>query len=152
MIEKKKASNNQKKEPKDLCRFINIWQNKKILVADDDTTTLMLISEILKKTNVEIINAYNGEHAVKLYKQNKGISLVLLDYKMPFANGDAVAEKIKKTDSNIPVLIQTMNYDNCIKEKCIKAGCDDIIQKPLRKMDLLLLIEKWMDRNVEIKN
>jgi len=80
------------------------------------------------------------------------VSLVLLDYKMPFANGDAVTEKIKKTGNSIPVLIQTMNYDNNVKEKCIKAGCDDIIQKPLRKMELLLLIEKWIDRNVEIKN
>lgn len=148
VVKIKKAKKNQKKEPNNICRFKNIWENKKILVADDDVTTLMLVSEILKKTNVEIINAYNGEHAVKLYKQNKDVSLVLLDYKMPFANGDAVTEKIKKIENNIPILIQTMNHDYNIKEKCIKAGCDEIIQKPLRKMDLLLLIEKWMDKGI----
>ncbi len=139
----------EKKEANSENRFVNIWQNKKILIADDDTTTLMLVKEILKQTNIEIINAYNGEQAVKLYKQNKDVSLVLLDYKMPFANGDIATEKIKKIKTNIPILIQTMNYDNCVKEKCIKAGCNEIIQKPLRKMDLLLLIEKWIDRKVE---
>jgi len=148
IIEKKKASKNQKKEPNNICRFNNIWQNKKILIADDDTTTLMLIKEILKQTNIEIINAYNGEQAVKLYKQNKDVSLVLLDYKMPFANGDIATEKIKKIAVDIPVLIQTMDYDNCVKEKCKKAGCNEIIHKPFCKMDLLLLIERWIDKKV----
>jgi len=130
-------------------RFKSIWENKKILIADDDDICLILINEILKKTNAKIINAYNGEHAIDLYKKNKDISLVLLDYKMPLMKGDAATKKIKKLENNIPVIILTANYDNCVKEKCIKAGCDDIIHKPLHKMDLLLIVEKWMNRKVE---
>jgi CheY-like chemotaxis protein len=67
---------------------------------------------------------------------------------MPIMNGDTVVKNIKKTSTDIPILVHTIDYDYSIKEKCIKAGCNEVIHKPLHKLELLLLIEKWIDRKV----
>jgi uncharacterized protein (TIGR02266 family) len=64
---------------------------------------------------------------------------VLLDYEMPFMNGDEVCRKIKEdvTTRHIPVLIVTSHSEPAVLDKCRKAGCTDLVTKPVTGRELL---------------
>ncbi len=130
---------------KNICRFKDIWKGKKILVADDEKTCIYLIKQILKKTKIEIIYALNGKEAIELCQKHKDIALALIDYKMPVMNGEQTVEQIKNIYNNLPVVVHTHDYQYKVRQKCLKAGCNDIIYKPLKKMELLEKIEKWIN-------
>ena len=129
---------------KGICRFKNIWKGKKILVADDEHNCRYLIEKILKNTNIEIISAKDGKEAIELCSKNKDIDMALIDYKMPHVDGELATASIKDMHKGIPVVVHTHDYQYSVKKKCLKAGCNDVIYKPLRKMDLLETIEKWI--------
>lgn len=132
-------------EEEKIYHFKNIWEGKKILVAEDETTCVFLIKEILKNTKIEIIVARNGQEAIQLCNNVKNLNLVLLDYKMPIYNGDYIAQKVRQSNDLLPIVIHTNSYQYEVRQKCLNAGCCDVIYKPLRKLELLEKIEKWIN-------
>lgn len=140
-----KVKENLKKEETAACRFKDIWKGKKILVADDESTCLYLIREILRKTQIEIINAMNGKEAVQACIENPDIALALIDYNMPEMDGEQTTEQIRAIRNNMPVIIHTGQYQYSVRKNCKNAGCNDIIYKPLRRLELLEKIENWIN-------
>lgn len=113
------------------------WENKCVLIAEDVETNFQLLRSILNNTKVEIVWARDGEEAVKLCQVNGRVDLVLMDIQMPKMNGYEATAKIKELFPNVPVIAQTayaMPNDNI---KCIEAGCDDYISKPINTQLLL---------------
>ncbi|MCF8297353.1 MAG: response regulator [Saprospiraceae bacterium] len=122
------------------------WEDKVILVAEDEDMNHRLIYEILKRTNVKIIRAMNGVQAVELCKtspDNK-IDLILMDIKMPEMDGYEATKIIKEFNSEIPIIAQTAYALPGDFEKSIDVGCNDYITKPLRAQSLLSLINKYI--------
>ncbi|NBC84098.1 MAG: PAS domain S-box protein [Bacteroidetes bacterium] len=118
--------------------------NYKILVAEDEQINFMYIKEALSDTKLEILHARNGREAVKMFRQNKDIRLVLMDIKMPLEDGFEATKKIKKLNTDIPVIAQTayaMAYD---REKALAAGCDDYLAKPIKKQHLIQLLVHYL--------
>lgn len=134
-----------KKEEKSTCRYKDIWKGKKILVADDESTCLYLIREILRKTQIQIINAMNGKEAVQACRENPDISLALIDYNMPEMDGEQATEQIRAIRNDMPVIIHTGQYQYSVRNRCKNAGCCDIIYKPIRRLELLEKIERWIN-------
>lgn len=118
--------------------------NKKILIAEDDETSYKYLKLILDRENFTVIRASDGAEAVKLC-MNEGITLVLMDIKMPVMDGFEATRQIKKLNPAIPVIAQTAFALQGDREKIRDAGCDDYITKPIRRADLLKIIGKFID-------
>lgn len=115
----------------------------KILVAEDDSFSSLLIEKYLHAPNVEIILAHNGEEAIKLYEENiKSVNMVVLDIKMPKKDGLEVLAHIRDKDKNIPIIMQTAYALNEVVESCEKLGCSAFLEKPLFKNTLINAINE----------
>lgn len=122
------------------------WHTKKILIAEDEETNYLFIEAILEDTNAILIWAQNGLDALEKFNLNRDIALVLMDIKMPEMDGLTAAAKIKEIDSSIPIIAQTAYAMSEDKNKCLKAGCDDYLTKPINHKLLLTTIEKYIKK------
>jgi signal transduction histidine kinase/CheY-like chemotaxis protein len=112
------------------------WKDKKILVAEDKKINFDIISETLSITNANLIWVKNGKEAVEKV-QSEHIDLILMDIQMPVMDGYETTKQIKKIKAEIPIIAQTAYALPQDSYKCIDAGCDDYIAKPI-SLDLFL--------------
>ncbi len=120
------------------------WQNKTILIADDEIISFMYFQEILKETNVNIIYAEDGEVAIEKFKSNTNIDLVLMDLKMPVLNGYSATKEIKKINNNVPIIAQSAYVFADEKAMAFECGCCDYISKPIDIDFLFELLNKYL--------
>ncbi|TVQ60574.1 MAG: hybrid sensor histidine kinase/response regulator [Spirulina sp. DLM2.Bin59] len=109
-----------------------------ILIVDDNSTNLKVLSESLKASGYRILIAKSGESALaKLEKIQP--DLILLDVMMPGMNGFETCEKIKACDpiKNIPIIFMTALTDTDYKVKGLKLGAVDYITKPFQQEEVL---------------
>ncbi len=114
-----------------------------ILVAEDEPYSFLFFELALDK-DYEIIRAEDGEEAVELCTLITDIQLVLMDLKMPKMNGLLATQQIKKIRKNLPVIALTAYAETGIREKCLEAGCDEYMTKPVGKMELLEKIQEFL--------
>jgi len=119
------------------------WATKTILVAEDEELNYKVLNSCLSKTKARILRAENGEKAIEICQQEK-INVILMDIQMPVMDGYETAQRIKALNINVPIIAQTSYAMANEKEKCIDAGCDDYITKPLNLDQLLSLIDKFI--------
>ena len=118
--------------------------NVTILLAEDDEFNFKLFEIILNKTKAKLIRAVDGPQCIELFKQNKDIDIVLMDIQMPGMDGLEVTRILKKLRKDVPVIAQTAYAMENDRSRCLEAGCDDIITKPINTTKLLSLIEKYI--------
>jgi two-component system, sensor histidine kinase len=122
-----------------------IPSGKTILLADDDSLSILLISSICKKYDIKIISASNGQVAYEMAMKQK-VDLILTDINMPVLSGPDFVRKLRATPeiSAIPVVAITANVLN-EDIKCIdSAGFSGIIFKPFRENDLIKKISFFL--------
>lgn len=121
----------------------------KILVAEDDLTNQHLISAIAKsrKWNVDIVE--NGKLAVEKY-QNNNYDLILMDIQMPIMTGIEATISIREYEKNIgkhtPIIACTAYAMINDKTKCLSAGMDEYISKPINFNELNKIIDKYQKK------
>jgi signal transduction histidine kinase/ActR/RegA family two-component response regulator len=123
------------------------WEGKTIVIAEDVETNYRFLKAILEKTNAEIVWTRNGEEVVKYCKENPTVDMVLMDIQMPKIDGYEATTLIKGENPNIKIIAQTayaMPNDNI---KCIEAGCNDYISKPINSHILLEKINTHLSNN-----
>ena len=106
-------------------------KNKKILLAEDDKSTIILITAILQPTNVQIIVAEDGIEVLSILKNSTDIDLILMDIQMPKMNGIEATIKIRETNTTIPIIAQTAFATSEDKAKCQQAGFTCFLAKPI---------------------
>ncbi len=119
------------------------WDKKSILIADDELSNYRHLNIALSKTGAKLYHARNGLEAVELVENNK-IDLILMYIKMPIMNGLEAARKIKSMGKNIPIIAQTaftLEYD---EKKSLNSGCDAFLSKPIRKTQLLAILDSYL--------
>ena len=111
---------------------------KKILVVDDETQIVRLLSMRLEANNYEIVKAYDGNQCTQVAKTEMP-DIILLDIKMPMGGGITAFETIRnsKTTKNIPIIFITAYPSEQIKKQVIDMGADGFISKPFNSEDLL---------------
>ena len=119
------------------------WENKTILVAEDEETNYLFIEAILENTKVTLVWARNGVEAVETFKQQNDIDLILMDIKMPEMDGLAATINIRLHSSTVPIIAQTAYAMSEDRKKCLNAGCSDYLTKPMHHKLLLSTIEKY---------
>ena len=120
----------------------NVIQNLKILIAEDDEISEMVISLIIKDFCKEIIVARTGKEAVEICRNNQDLDLILMDIQMPYLNGYEATRRIRQFNKDVIIIAQTAFALSGDNEKSIKAGCNEYISKPINKDNLLAIIEK----------
>ncbi len=119
------------------------WNGKTILVAEDEELNYKVLESALCRTNAKVVRANNGLEAIEQILGNH-IDLVLMDIQMPRMDGYKATKEIKKINNKIPVIAQTSFAMEGEKEKCIMAGCDDYLSKPLNINALFGTISKFI--------
>lgn len=122
------------------------WSNKSILIADDELHNYIILEKAMKKTNIKIFHAENGEEAVKIFKENPHIDVILMDIRMPEMGGLEATKYIRSVNRNIPIIAFTafaLSDDEAI---ALEFGCDDYISKPVRPDFLLKKINEHLTK------
>ena len=116
---------------------------KKILIADDSKTFLLFEELLLSELSCDIVKAFNGVEAIQKV-QTEFPDLILLDIHMPELNGIECCRIIKGNPviKSIPVIVVTAHGNE--KELCIKAGCNEVLTKPVDKKTLLSIVRKYL--------
>lgn len=118
---------------------------KKILVVDDNKMNLKVASRILKNYNAQIFESESGIECLERIRANEYYDLILLDDMMPRMSGVETLQRLKQIPSfNIPVIALTANALEGMKEKYIKDGFNDYLSKPFNKVDLEIVIKKFI--------
>ncbi len=110
---------------------------KTILVAEDDITSFEFIEAVLLRTGATLIHAYDGEKALELALKQNDINLILMDLKLPLIDGAEATARIKSERPDLAVVIQTACCLDSEKKKALASGCNDYIEKPYTKDELL---------------
>jgi PAS domain S-box-containing protein len=120
----------------------DITTKLKILIAEDDKISELLISIAVKNLNREVIFANNGKAAIEACKNNPDIDLILMDMQMPEMNGYHATKQIRKFNKQVIIIAQTANAFSNESEMMLQAGCNDVISKPIQVEELKQLILK----------
>jgi len=121
------------------------WSDKTILVAEDKKINFEIIKETLSETGAEVLWAKNGQEAIDFISNNHKIDLILMDIQMPVVNGYEATKEIKKINNLIPIIAQTAYAMPQDSVKCIDAGCDDYISKPISLDQFIIKISRFLD-------
>ncbi len=119
------------------------FNNTTILLAEDDDTSLIYLSSILKNSNVNLLTARNGLEAVEQCNRNDDIKLVLMDIKMPLLDGYSAAKKIKETKPDLCIIAQTAFALSSDRDRYGNTFCD-YITKPIKSDELKQTIKKHL--------
>lgn len=125
--------------------YDNYVNNKKILIIDDNNSSIKLISKILDKHNILYDSSNLGKKALDRIRKGDKYDLILLDEDMPYMNGISVMNKLNKIkgfDTKVILLTKNSNiiYDDIYKD----SGFCDYIIKPIDKDDLMNKINKYL--------
>jgi CheY-like chemotaxis protein len=114
----------------------------KILIAEDDEISALLLTILVKEFQEQVFRAKTGIEAIDICYKNPDIDLILMDIQMPGLNGDEAARKIREFNKDVIIIAQTSFGLSGDREKAITAGCNDYITKPINKDQLDSLIQK----------
>ncbi|MEI7501242.1 MAG: PAS domain S-box protein [Bacteroidota bacterium] len=121
-------------------------RNLKILIAEDDQTSLSFLSTVLRMFCREILKVGTGVEAVEACRNNPNIDLVLMDITMPDLNGYAATRQIREFNNDVIIIAQTAYAMVDDREKALEAGCNDYLAKPIRIDALKGLIQKYFSK------
>jgi len=119
------------------------FQKLKILIAEDDETSRLLMSRILKKNSREFLFAGTGEEAVRMCRNHPDLDLILMDIKMPGIDGYEATMQIRQFNKEVVIISQTAYGLAGDREKGLRAGCNEYLPKPIQKEDLLEMIRRF---------
>ena len=115
-----------------------------ILVCDDDKSIVDAISIYLTQEGYKIYEAYDGEEALKILK-NEDIQLLIIDIMMPKLDGIHATLKIRET-SSIPIIILSAKSEDADKILGLNIGADDYITKPFNPLELVARVKSALRR------
>jgi two-component system, cell cycle response regulator DivK len=103
-----------------------------VLIIDDDSRNIFALKAVLKSRGYDCITASSGAEGLNLLSQRNEISVVLLDMMMPEMDGYETIARIREGNrKDIPVIAVTAQAMMGDREKCIEAGANDYISKPI---------------------
>ena len=133
---------------KNLHETDELLKDKKVLVVDDDMRTLYAVTRLLKERGMNAIKAADGEDALKTLDETPDIDIVLMDIMMPMMDGYETMKRIRVQERfrNLPIIALTAKAMKEDREKCINAGANDYMSKPVDQERLISLLRVWLYR------
>lgn len=118
----------------------------KVLLVEDNSVNQDVAISMLEQLGCEVFQAENGTSAVRLAESEK-FDLIFMDCQMPEMDGYEAAGIIKSAEAknaSTPIVALTANATVADKEKCLTAGMDDYVKKPVRTQTLSHMLDKWV--------
>jgi CheY-like chemotaxis protein len=130
--------------------MLNLFAGRKgrILVAEDNITNQRVAPGILKKLGLYGDAVANGAEALNAL-ETIPYDLVLMDVQMPEMDGLQATRTIRKTDTRLPIIAMTAHAMRGDRERCLEAGMDDYLTKPVTPKALALILGKWLPKHAE---
>ncbi|RHX93253.1 histidine kinase [Leptospira yasudae] len=126
----------------------SLFQGKKVLLVDDDMRNIFALSKILSERGMTVLKAENGKNAIEILHKNEDADLILMDIMMPEMDGYEAMRRIRENTKykDIIILALTAKAMKDDKRKCIEAGANDYISKPVDVERLLSLMRVWLSK------
>jgi len=119
------------------------WPRRlKILIAEDDAPSSILLTRMVKGISNSVLQVKNGREAADTCRDNPDIDLVLMDLSMPELNGIDAILQIREFNNKVIIIAQTAHVVSGEREKAKAAGCNDFIEKPFMDNELIRTIQK----------
>ena len=122
---------------------------KRVLVVDDNKLNLKVADKMLSQYNVDVLFASSGQECIDLLENDHNFDLILMDDMMPNMSGTEALGVIKKIERvegyNIPIVVLTANAIAGMKDKYLKAGFEDFLSKPIDKVELNRILNKFLN-------
>ncbi|SDW26153.1 PAS domain S-box-containing protein [Lutibacter oricola] len=135
------------KELKKDCKSNEHMKISKVLIVEDDEISAIYLKQILNKICTEIIHVESGEEAVELCKTFNNIDIIFMDIKMKGIGGYEATKQIRLFNNNVKIMAQTAYTMPGDREKALKAGCNDYIEKPINKEIFYNKIKLLLNKN-----
>lgn len=138
------------KEQQEIISFLHdrdsIFKGKKVLIVDDDMRNVIALTKVLQERGLEIKAAENGRIGVEMASTTSDLSLVLMDIMMPEMDGFEAIQEIRKNPrlKSLPIIALTAKAMKEDRVRCINAGANDYIAKPINVDKLLSLMRVWL--------
>ncbi len=132
---------------------IALHSDKRLLLAEDNITNQQVALGILKKLGYKADAVANGAEAIKAL-ENIHYDLILMDVQMPEMDGLEAAQHIRSNKTRgrnhqIPIIAMTAHALQGDRERCLAAGMDDYVTKPVEPMALAAALERWLPTTIE---
>ncbi|UID79380.1 response regulator [Stenotrophomonas maltophilia] len=119
----------------------------RVLLVEDNTVNRMVAEQLLRVFQCEVRNAVDGEQALAALREG-GVGIVLMDCQMPVLDGYAAtrhwrAEEAETGRARLPIIAMTANAMAGDRERCLQAGMDDYLSKPIARATLHALLKRW---------
>jgi CheY-like chemotaxis protein/signal transduction histidine kinase len=127
-------------------------QNRTVLLVDDDMRNTFALSKLLKKHGLNLVIADNGQMALDKLRENKAIDLVIMDIMMPVMDGYQAMREIRKVPAwaDLPIISLTARAMPEEVDKCMEAGANDYMMKPVDIDRLLTLLRVWLFKQEKV--
>jgi tubulin-specific chaperone A len=125
-----------------------VFRDKTVLIVDDDLRNVFALGSVLEAKGMTVAEADNGRTALNRLQQDGQVDIVLMDIMMPEMDGFEAMRRIREMDGyqDLPIIALTAKAMKGDKAKCIEAGANDYLSKPVDNDKLLSLMRVWLHR------
>lgn len=116
----------------------------KILIAEDDEISCMLLSMAVKVFTHKVLKSSSGTETVDICRNSPDIDFVLMDIKMPEIDGYEATRQIRQFNKDVIIIAQTAYALAGDRERALAAGCNEYIAKPIAQASLTSLMKKFV--------
>ncbi len=124
----------------------NVIEGKTLMIVDDDMRNVFALSSVLEQYKANVIVAKNGKEAIKKLQENPGVDLILMDIMMPEMDGYEAMRRIRKEKryKDLPIIALTAKAMKGDRDKCLAAGANEYLAKPVEKEKLISMLRVWL--------
>jgi len=126
----------------------DLYTGKKLLLVDDDMRNVFALRSVLLTRGFEIVVAKSGKEALERLEQTPDVSLILMDVMMPEMDGYEAIAEIRKQERfrQTPIIALTAKAMKGDRQRCLEAGANDYLPKPVELPSLLSLLRIWLTK------
>ncbi len=119
----------------------------RVLVFEDNDVNQRLVGRMLKRLGHETTFAGDGASGLARFDQGQVFDLVFMDLELPDMTGYDAARQIRSAESELPIIALTAHAAGDVRGRCIDAGMNDCLGKPMRLGDLERVINRWIAKS-----
>lgn len=121
------------------------YSRKQIFVVDDDVPSFQLIEELLSDKQLSVRHFIDGVELMKVFKNRSFPDLVIMDIHLPGVDGLELTRQIKTIEPAVPVIAYTSYAMPGDRDRCLVAGCDEYVSKPIDVEVFVETVNRFID-------